>query len=146
MSTVYAINDPASLTALETSTADKVFLYDASAGVTKVGTLYDVAQHPGLVTASVSSNGAAISGSVQSIAAMGTSTSAVLSAPSRVGAMVAFTSGTSTVAYTVLASGSSFGTGTTWTMLGGGTITFAAPSTSRWHAIGKVANGSTDLA
>ena len=147
MSTIYTWGEAPTVTALETSTADKVHFYDASAGVTKEAFLYDLVQMPKVISA-VSSNGSSIGvGGVGGIATMGTSTAVVLAAPTRAGIELVITSGTSTVAYTITAaSGSTFGTGTVWTQLGGGSVWFGSVSTVRWAIGPHVAHGSTLMA
>lgn len=152
MSTIFAWNDAAALTALETSSGDYVFLGDISAGssdnpVTKRATLYDIGQQGAILpVATNSSNGAAIAGTFSGVTNLGTSTAVVLSAPQKAGLVKLFTSNTSTVSYTVTASGSSFGTGSVLTALGGGQAGFVAVSTSRWVIDRRYAMGSTDLA
>jgi hypothetical protein len=144
MSTIYAWNDPATLTALDTSTADKVFMLDASANVTKTATLYDIGQQAQTHILSTSSNGATWAGNVSGIVELGTATAVNLQAPTKVGVWKTFTAGTSSIAYTVTATGSSFGGGTVWTGLGGA-ITFQGLSTSRWLGVAHLAVGSTQL-
>lgn len=152
MSTIYAWQDAAALTALDTSTSDLIFIGDVSAGsatnpVTKVATLYDIGQMAlALAPSTLSSNGAAIAGTQSGITTMGTSTAAVLSAATKIGVQRTFASNTSTVAYTVTASASSFGTGTVWTQLGGGVVNFVAVSTARWLISYHSSANSTDLA
>lgn len=147
MSTIYTWDEAPDLTALDTSTADQIHIYDASAGVTKQATLYDIMQHPWTVSA-VSSNGATVGASgISGLVTNGTSTALVLAAPTRAGQQIVITSGTSTVAYTITAAtGSSFGTGTVWTQLGGGSVWFGSVSTVRWAVGPFVAHGSTLMA
>ena len=147
MSTIYTWGEATTITALDTSTADKIHAYDASLGRTVEMTLYDLTQMPKTISA-VSSNGSSIGTSgVGGIITMGTSTAVVLAAPTRAGVYVAVTSGTSTVAYTITAaSNSSFGTGTVWTQLGGGAVMAFATSTARWMLGPFVAHGSTLMA
>jgi hypothetical protein len=144
MSTIYARNDPATLTALDTSTADKVFMLDASANVTKTATLYDIGQQAQTHIISTSSNAATIGGTVSGVTNLGTSTAVFLSAASKAGTWRTFTSDTSTIAYTVTASGSSFGGGTIFTNVGGA-VTFQAISTAKWSVVAYLGSGATQL-
>jgi hypothetical protein len=145
MSTIYAWNDPATLTALDTSTADKVFMLDASANATKTATLYDIGQQAQTHIISTSSNAATIGGTVSGVTNLGTSTAVFLSAASKAGTWRKFTTGTSTIAFSVTASGSSFGGGTVFTGIGGA-VTFQAISTSIWAPVSMLAAAATQLA
>lgn len=140
MSTIYVFNDELPAQSAAVASADIFLMHDASTGLKARPTYSQVMAGE---VATVSSNGAAIAGTYGGIASMGTSTAAILSAATIPGLIRTFHSNTSTVAYTITASGSSFGTGAVMTVLGGGAVTFQAISTSRWALIGYQAGGST---
>ena len=140
MSTIYVFNDEVPAHSGAVASADIFLMHDASTGLKSRPTYSQVMAGE---VASVSSNGATIAGTYGGIASMGTATAAFLSAATIPGLRRTFTSNTSTVAYTITASGSSFGTGAVMTVLGGGVVEFVAVSTSRWSLAGYMAGGST---
>ncbi len=140
MTTIYNWNEVVTLTTGLDTTADFVFVYDATDGQTKkaaVGALQTV------TTQTTASAAGTLTGA-GGVALLGTSTAVFLSAPAAVGVFkYIINHSSSTVALSITASGSSFNTGlSAYTTPGGGSLVLYGISTLKWGIVSHFQTGA----